>query len=1329
MSLNGSRSVLNRWKNKRTSSTASAPPGTAGATRPTTSGGLNSWTEYTPSSEEPFQKAVEEAVLNALNSDAFRNVIASQIDPVTAALSRQQEKLNALKATTLNLESSFSTSNIKATLDPALKPISQLIDDVPDTEDDIESLVEGQKKILEYLKSLDERLTGMGTKFDEFEEKITSLDGEIVNADLRSAIRFGELSNELQDRNKMLGERLWSVEGDLGKKIDGSHRKLIGMVEDLGKSSRNVINKVSSMEFDSSSSNSSKLDEMLNENSQMVDRMESLKKSVSKLEDSQKTIQSTEKGLARNIQEVRDIVSSLNTSSLEHHSKRLDDIERSIITVRKELEGQGQLASIDSKLLSTNTSRLSNIIEQVTKINEVVGSVNEHISANDQSIHTSNSEKLDTLTSTTTTVKDTIDRIEQHVKTLNTSQFDAHRDKLTMIASMMTSFAESMAGIQDGVSKTTSALLPDNEVAKFDDLVNRLSDMRAELDARLETQSNSLEDIHRQTVLPIDTKKLDDIAILLNNLQSASYNDSLATLLASNSTKLDTISHDLSAFHSGTETTLKTITISLETIDQHVENGTATGREGIQGLHTQLERCGTSLDNQDVVLRDIKQSGANHEILGAIEHVKSSMEQDKRSDEILGQLMIMKEFVDSVKADNRKSEMIQDIATLKNILDTIKDGSKDEEIMEAIKNLDTSSSTAGSGSQEGEVLKALEAIMKVADSNSQSIGAVHSDVLEIKDASIEKTLVEILAIRELLNNNSTSLASAYDGILSVNTKIKDSEESVTTAIQNLHSAIGTNLNDNKSALVASINDVATELESEMKNLGSRLTSTTSELKSDIKNIDLGPTNTSIDALSRDVQSTYKTSVETAGNLAALPEAFTNIRSHVSSENVSMNMSIDSISKFVASIDEAIKETGRDVQGNTEMLTNIKSSVATSTNDIRFLLDKQVPLIRQDIQAIDFSELESAAAKNQASVDSIEKAVPQIIQIANDHASALSQLDYKMKYLISGDIAKIGKAIEAVDQALSKAAMETISAVEGNAARLSNIRETVLNTYTTVDTLNHTDIPGISYSLSSLQTFQRESNAQTLEKLQNYDNATGSIRDSIEHISTKINDNASLLSNIKSDLISSAEINSSTIHTLSSNILNLDSTVGQTTTAVRINGAALARIDNRVLETGAQVKSVVLEGNKRLTKELDKAVSQLDELAHDNGTRIRGISDYTFPKIETEMRGIHTTLERLTHNNIDGLRRTRDSLAVIGAKIAGTSRKFDDLVDAVHSSDDLDHLTHSKTLVGGNGKIPGEHRILGTRRSRGGSNASSTKDGPALSGLRLQAFTQGHSSLS
>ncbi|KAB8300822.1 hypothetical protein EYC80_002750 [Monilinia laxa] len=1116
MSLNGSRSVLNRWKKNRTQSgisTNSAPPGTnAGATtaRPTTSGGLNSWTEYNPSSEEPFQKAVEEAVLNALNSDAFRNVIASQIDPVTAALSRQQEKLNALKASTLNLESSFSSANIKSTLDPALKPISQLIDDVPDTEDEIVSLVEGQKKILEILKSLDERLTGLDTKFEEFGEKITSLDGEIVNADLRSAIRFGELSNELQDRNKMLGERLWSVEGDLGKKIDGSHRKLVGLVEDLGKSSRNVINKVSSMEFDSSSSNSSKLDEMLNENSQMVDRMESLKKSVSKLDESQKNIQSTEKGLARNIQEVRDIVSSLNTSSLEHHSKRLDDIERSIIAVRKELEGQGHLASIDSKLLSTNTSRLSNIIEQVTKITEVVESVNEHVTANDQSIHVSNSEKLESLSSTTTTVKDTIDRVEQHVKTLNTSQFDAHRDKLTMIASMMTSFAESMAGIQDGVSKTTLALLPSNEVPRFDDLASRLSDMRAEIDARLEAQSNSLEDIHKQTVLPIDTKKLDDVATLINGFQSASHSDSLATILESHTAKLDTISHDLSSLHSGTETTLKTITISLETIDQHVENGTATGRESIQ-----------------------------------------------------------------------------EVAALKALVDTIKDGSKDNEIIEAIKN--------------------------AAGSNAQTIGAVHTDVLEIKD-------------------------------------------------------------------------VAAGLDSELKNLSSILTTTTSELRSDIKNIDFGPTNTSLDALSRDVQSTYKTSVETAGNLAALPEAFTNIRSHVSSENVSMNMSIDSISKFVASIDEAIKETGRDVQGNTEMLTNIKSSVATSTNDIRFLLDKQVPLIRQDIQAIDLSELESAATKNQASVDSIEKTVPQILKIANDHASALSQLDYKMN---------------------------PIKGRSGNHKRRGRQRSEAFK---------------YPYSLSSLQTFQRESNSQALEKLQNCDNATGSVRDAVEHISAKINDNTALLSNIKNDLISSAEINSSTIHTLSSNILNLDATMGQTTTAVRVNGAALARIDKDVLETGAQVKSVILEGNKRLTKELDKAVSQLDELSHDNGTRIRGISDFVFPKIESEMKGIHSSLERLTHNNVDGLRRTRDALAVIGTKIAGTSRKFDDLVDAVHSSDDLDHSSPSKTF-GGNGKVPGELRILGTRRSRGGSNASSTKDGPSLSGLRLQAFTQGHSSLS
>ena len=58
------------------------------------------------------------------------------------------------------------------------------------------------------------------------------------------------------------------------------------------------------------------------------------------------------------------------------------------------------------------------------------------------------------------------------------------------------------------------------------------------------------------------------------------------------------------------------------------------------------------------------------------------------------------------------------------------------------------------------------------------------------------------------------------------------------------------------------------------------------------------------------------------------------------------------------------------------------------------------------------------------------------------------------------------------------------------------------------------------------------------------------------------------------------------------------------------------------------------------------------------------------------------------------------------------------MDAVRAGDDVnDHLTPTKILVGGNGKIPGEHRILGARRSRGGSNASSSKEGPGSVGFK------------
>ncbi|KAM3072578.1 hypothetical protein ACMFMG_009371 [Clarireedia jacksonii] len=737
--------TLNRWKKNRTQSAQSGVSTTSATTRPTTA--ANSWTEYPQ--DEPFQKAVEEAVSAALNSDAFRNVIASQVDPVIIALSRQQEKLNALKASTLNLESSFETAlgteGTKSLLEPLLtdhlKSITKLIEGIPNNGGDLE-------KIQQTLKSLDERLSGI-------EEKMSSMDAEIVNADLRSAIRFGELSNELQDRNKMLGDRLWSVEGDLGKKMEGHHRRLVGMFEELGKSNRNVIHKVSSLDMDSSSSQASKLDEMLSENSQMVDRIESLRKGLSKLEESQKNIQTSEKGLARNIQEVRDIVSSLNTSSLDAQSRRLDDIERSITNVRKALEAHGNLASVDSKLLSTNTSRLTDIIAQVTKIEEIVEAVNEHVSSPDQTT-VANSEKLDTLSTTATTMKETLEKVDQAVKAFNATQFDNHRDKLNFITSMMTSISETMTN-----------------------------------------QGTSLDDISKKISGPLDTTGIETITAILQDIKSTSQHgvESQASMLASQTTKLDTISHDLSHFHSTEEATLKTITISLERLD----NGAATQRDTI---NSHFEKLGATVAH------------------------------DAKSDEIIHHLLAMKEFVDAERSDNRKAQILEDLATVKGNVDTIK-------------------------------------------------------------------------------NNTSSLPAVYDGILSVDSKVKSSEESVCNAIQSLQTAFGTDMHDSKS-LITSINDIAAGLEGEMKSLSSKLASTTSDMQSVIKGIDFG---TSLDALSRDVQSTYKTSLETAGNVAALPEAFTNIKSHVTSESVSVNSSLDSVTKFVASIDEAIKETGRGVQGS------------------------------------------------------------------------------------------------------------------------------------------------------------------------------------------------------------------------------------------------------------------------------------------------------------------------------------------------------------------------------------------------------------------------------
>ncbi|KAF8851550.1 hypothetical protein BDZ45DRAFT_631574, partial [Acephala macrosclerotiorum] len=228
------RGYINGWKEKRQSSHSGIPA----ASRPVTA-----W-EGTTDRDQSLKKIIEEAVLAAFESDVFKTAVASQVDP---AFSRQQEKLNQLKATNLNLESTLQSHFDEVGLSTGLRSLEGQLNDlhIPDHSKELNDLWSGQTRLLKLIET---RFDGLENRVEEFDRKLEHLDKSTVDADLRSALRFGELSNELQDRNTTLGDRIWEIERDLGKKIDAHQRKVTGACEELGKNVRTIGSTLETMQ-------------------------------------------------------------------------------------------------------------------------------------------------------------------------------------------------------------------------------------------------------------------------------------------------------------------------------------------------------------------------------------------------------------------------------------------------------------------------------------------------------------------------------------------------------------------------------------------------------------------------------------------------------------------------------------------------------------------------------------------------------------------------------------------------------------------------------------------------------------------------------------------------------------------------------------------------------------------------------------------------------------------------------------------------------------------------------------------------------------------------
>ncbi|KAN0122060.1 hypothetical protein V8E51_000386 [Hyaloscypha variabilis] len=404
--------MIRRWKERRTASgTSTLTDASAAITRPTTAADSEAEAEFR---NHALPKIIEAAVVAAFSSDHFREAVASMVDP---AFTRQHDKLNQLKLASLNLEPMVQArlDELPSLLQPAIDHMTTF--KVPGNEKELEKLAAGQEGCLHLLELFGEKIGGIEEQLQGFDGRVKALEEKVVNADLRSAIRFGEISNEFQDRNTTLTDRLWELEREVGGKVDGQQRRIVGLSEDFGKGMRKIQEKISDLE----ALQSGPKDEGSTSNDDLLERIEKMSKSLSKID-------AMESSLRRDIHAVNNKVSSIDISSLDSYPRRLEAIERTMSSFKDDFAAQRNLASVDSKLLSANNARLDTVASNVTKLGFLLESVKEEISDDDAA--QSQAEKLEAFDVKMAELIGSVAAVQQHVTSLDTSALTSHSAKL-----------------------------------------------------------------------------------------------------------------------------------------------------------------------------------------------------------------------------------------------------------------------------------------------------------------------------------------------------------------------------------------------------------------------------------------------------------------------------------------------------------------------------------------------------------------------------------------------------------------------------------------------------------------------------------------------------------------------------------------------------------------------------------------------------------------------------------------------------------------------------------------------------------------------------------
>ncbi|KAL5322295.1 hypothetical protein ACEPPN_010267 [Leptodophora sp. 'Broadleaf-Isolate-01'] len=1094
MSMRGS--PINWWKEKRQSSHSGIPH----ANRPQTAFPWNA------DHELDLSKVVEQAVLAAFESTAFKIAVASQVDP---AFTRHQEKLNQIKTTNLNLESvlqghvedfplmlkgvedhvtatgmrirdyggefeglTAGQENLQKRIDGIHIPdyadeftgiisgqerlekrIDEMHTSIPNYSDEFSEIISGQGK---FIKLFESRMSAIESRLEDLDRKAGDLDEGVVNADLRSAIRFGEISNELQDRNTTLNNSIWEVQRELGKKVDALQRRVVGACEEVGKVVRESKEVVEGMR--------AKMEE--------DDVLAAVGKVSSRAEFS-------EKALRRSIAAIQDKVSLLDTSALLVQSARLEGIERGMGEFKKEAEAARNLASLDSMASAVGKMHLlvehtSEIVQEVAEAQEVnagtfredVEAVRLHVRSLDN-LAVSHARKLSDATTVLTRMegadavvmgrlgelKDGVDGVEERLRPLS-----SHGIKL------------------DGLESSLSGMIKESKPQRgmLDDLTTTIAEMKANVDSALSSHTDSLSTIHKTVS---NTHSKDALSTALSDLQTS-------------------IEKKISSSHESiSQSTIEAITTQVSTLDSKIQTGfrslkddaesqTSTMLTPLSEIISGMRSSKALLETENAATREDFKTTLTaieatqltiNETGTAVKSMLQDLQETSKDDEILVQIESW--------AQNCIAKQAAEVASVRDLLDISR--ARDESLLKSVDGLGEKSAAMFEFLRSGEVessrtIRELEGLKEmlgdgeglgglrdVATSTTQILQGVQEDVQLLKDDT------RLSAIHELGIQNAASIVTINAGILGVDSLVKSSEESVLSTVRDVQTSLGKDILDAKNSITTATHDDVVEMKSD---LTSHISKSTDVLRSEIKNVDLSSTLTAIEGLKTEIEKSTTKNGECARSVG---------------EDVKGTLQgrIESLSGDVKDLSVAV-EKGQ--QSHYSALSELKDLSATNASTLSTDLEK----IQESVTPI------SEIVEGVSSITVLVEGVDQGVKATTTSLSSIEES-------LTSNASRTDSQLESVKDVIGSTAAEMMDAVKTSHTLLTEVQkstnEEFATTHSSIESVNAiveksaTEISNANAALSPLSSVCEDIpliragvenvQAATLEKI---DAATGSM---------------------------------------------------------------------------------------------------------------------------------------------------------------------------------------------------------------------------------------------